>query len=128
MGRCDEITKTQARRLGATYIHELGINTPQHLAQALAAPTFDIALQKWRDTCLTQFKPSGKQHATYVTGKHVEPKFAGKLLEQVDKQAVQLWINELSESGLKPKTVCNIVNFELERDRYSGLEITLVGD
>jgi hypothetical protein len=52
VGRCDEITKTQARRLGDQYIHELGINTPQHLAQALAAPTFDIALQKWRDACL----------------------------------------------------------------------------
>ncbi len=109
VGRCDEITKTQARRLGATYIHELGINTPQHLAQALAAPTFDVALQKWRDACLVGFKPSGKQSATYVVGKHVEPKFKGKLLEQVDKQAVQLWINALEESGLKPKTVSNVV-------------------
>jgi integrase len=39
----------------------------------------------------------------------VNPKFSGKLLEQVDKQAVQLWINELAASGLKPKTVSNIV-------------------
>src|SRR6516165_5140138 len=31
------------------------------------------------------------------------------LLEQVDKQAVQVWINELSASGLKPKTVSNVV-------------------
>src|SRR5580692_5159315 len=109
VGNVDEITKTQARRLGDAYIHELGINTPQHLAQSLAAPTFDVALQKWRDACLVGFKPSGKQSAKYVVGKHVEPKFTGKLLEQVDKQAVQLWINELASSGLKPKTVSNIV-------------------
>ncbi len=31
IGRRDELTKTQARLLGDAYIHELGINTPQHL-------------------------------------------------------------------------------------------------
>jgi len=31
------------------------------------------------------------------------------LLEQVDKQAVQIWINDLTASGLAPKTVSNIV-------------------
>jgi integrase len=111
VGRCDELTKTQARRLGDNYIHELGINTPQHLQSAMTsvAPTFDAALQKWREACLVGFKPSGKQSATYVVRKHVEPNFKGMLLGQVDKQAVQLWINELSASGLAPKSVSNIV-------------------
>jgi integrase len=76
---------------------------------ASAAPTFGAALQKWREACLVGFKPSGKQSATYVVRKHVEPKFKGLMLEQVDKQAVQVWINELTASGLKPKTVSNIV-------------------
>ncbi len=74
-----------------------------------AAPTFAAALQKWREACLVGFKPSGKPSATYVVGKHVEPKFKGLLLERVDKQCVQLWINELSASGLAPKSVSNIV-------------------
>jgi integrase len=109
VGRIDQITKTQARRLGDAYIHELGINTPQSLERAFAAPTFDAALQRWREACLVVFKPSGKQSATYVVRKHVEPKFKGVLLENVDKQATQLWINELSASGLAPKTVSNVV-------------------
>ena len=109
VGRCDEITKTQARRLGDTYIHEQGINTPQHLQQALAAATFDIALQKWRDACLVGFKPSGQQSAKYIIQKHIEPKFCGKLLEEVDKQAVQLWINDNLVDSLAPKSVSNVV-------------------
>ena len=44
VGRCNEITKTQARRFGDAYLHEIGVNTPQHLERAMAAPTFDTAL------------------------------------------------------------------------------------
>jgi len=109
LGSIDELTKTQARRLGAEHLHKIGVNTPQHLAQATAAPTFDAALQKWKDARLVAFKPSSKNSSTYIVNKHIEPGFAGKLLEQVDKQTVQLWVNNLTESGLAPKTVSNIV-------------------
>jgi hypothetical protein len=109
IGRVDEMTKTQAKRLGKKYLEELGINTPQHLDRALNASTFDIALQNWKTGLLPGFKPSGQQSSKYIIKKHITPKFGGLLLEQVDKQAVQVWINELSASGLKPKTVSNIV-------------------
>lgn len=109
IGRVGEITKTQAKRLGKKYLEELGINTPQHLDQALNASTFDIALQNWEAGLLPGFKPSGQQSSKYIIKKHIKPKFGGMLLEQVDKQAVQVWINELSTSGLKPKTVSNVV-------------------
>jgi hypothetical protein len=39
----------------------------------------------------------------YSVNKHIVPRFEGMLLEQMDKQALQVWINELSVSGLKPK-------------------------
>lgn len=58
---------------------------------------------------LANFDPSGQQSSKYIIKKHIKPKFGGMLLEQVDKQAVQVWINELSKSGLKPKTVSNVV-------------------
>src|SRR5690242_1799320 len=45
----------------------------------------------------------------YTVGKHITPRFTGLLLEQVDKQAVQCWVNDLVASGLAPKTVSNIV-------------------
>jgi hypothetical protein len=109
VGRCDELTKPQARRLGDTYLHEIGVNTPQCLERAMAAPTFDAALQKWREACLVGFKPSGKQPTGYCVNKHIVPKFSGMLLEEVSKQAVQVWIHELNTSGLEPKTVRNIV-------------------
>jgi len=108
IGRCDEMTKTQARRLGAEYLSKIGINTPQHLAKALAAPTFDSALTKWKVARLPGFKPSGRTTSEYTVGKHIEPRFKGMLLEQVDKQAVQMWVNDLAAS-LAPKTVSNIV-------------------
>ena len=109
VGRVDEMTKTQARRLSKNHLEEIGINTPHHLALAINVSTFDIALQKWETGLLPGFKPSGQQSSKYIIRKHIKPKFSGMLLEQVDKQAVQVWINELSASGLKSKTVSNVV-------------------
>jgi integrase len=109
IGRMDEMTKTQAKRLGKKYLDELGINTPQHLQLVTTVPTFAVALQKWEKGLLPGFKPSGQQSSKYIIRKHIKPKFGGTLLEEVNKQAVQEWINKLEESGLKPKTVSNIV-------------------
>jgi integrase len=103
------MTKTQARRLGKKHLEEIGINTPQHLELAINVSTFDIALQKWETGLLPGFKPSSQQSSKYIIRKHIKPRFGGMLLEQVDKQAVQMWINELRASGLKPKTVSNVV-------------------
>ena len=58
IGRVDEMTKTQARRLAKKHLEEIGINTPQHLERAINVSTFDIALQKWETGLLPGFKPS----------------------------------------------------------------------
>lgn len=108
IGRVDVMTKTQARRLAKKHLDEIGVNTPQHLERAINVSTFDTALQKWETGLLPGFKPSGQQSSKCIIKKHIKPKFGGMLLEQVDKQAVQVWINELSASGLKPKTVSNV--------------------
>lgn len=108
IGRVDVMTKTQARRLAKKHLDEIGVNTPQHLERAINVSTFDVALEKWETGLLPGFKPSGQQSSKYIIKKHIKPKFGGMLLEQVDKQAVQVWINELSASGLKPKTVSNV--------------------
>lgn len=115
--------------LGAQWLHERGINTPLHLEQAAAAvvPTFDSALAKWKDARLVGFKPSGKSSSEYVVNKHIAPHFKDMLLEQVDKQAVQVWANNLSASGLAPKNgeqhrQAAKIHLELERHRYEGLE------
>ena len=109
LGDVDKLTKTQAKRLGTELLHKQGINTPDHLEQAIAVPTFDSALAKWKEARLQCFKPSGKTTTDYTVGKHIAPRFKGLLLEQVNKQAVQCWINDLVASGLAPKTVSNIV-------------------
>jgi integrase len=109
VGRIDEITKTQAKRLGSEYLHKIGVNTAGYLERSLAARAFKSALKKWQDARLVGFKPSGKLSSWYVVNKHIAPRFGGMLLEQVDKQAVQVWINDLTASGLAPKTVSNIV-------------------
>jgi integrase len=106
--RSAELTKTQAKRLGAQWLYDQGVNTSQHLQQPVV-PTFDGALEKWREACLVNFKPSGRDTTKYIVGKHIEPRFKGLRLEEVNKQAVQLWINDLKESGLAPKSVSNIV-------------------
>jgi integrase len=108
LGDVDTLTKTQAKRLGAEWLHDHGVNTPEHVEQATAVPTFDSALAKWKEARLQCFKPSGKSTAEYTVGKHISPHFTGLLLEQVDKQAVQCWVNDLAASGLAPKTVSNI--------------------
>jgi len=110
VGRCDELTKTQARRLGDNYLHEIGVNTPQYLARAMAAPTFDAALQKWREACLVGFKRSGQHLSKCVVNKHIEPKFYSVLLEKVDKQAVQSRVNDMKESGsFEAKSIGSVV-------------------
>jgi integrase len=107
LGDVDELTKTE--RLGAEWLHDQGINKPEHIQQGTAVPTFDSALAKWTEARLQCFKPSGKATSKYTIGRHIAPRFKGLLLEQVDKQAVQCWVNDLAASGLAPKTVSNIV-------------------
>jgi integrase len=109
LGDVDKLTKTQAKRLGAEWLHHHGVNTPEHIEQADAVPTFDSALAKWKEARLECFKPSGKSTSECTVAKHIAPSFEGLLLEQVDKQAVQCWVNDLAASGLAPKTVSNIV-------------------
>ena len=109
LGDVSDLTKTEAKRLGAQWLHEQGINTPEHAQRAYVVPTFDSALQKWQEARLVAFKPSGKSSSEYVVNKHILPRFRGMLLERLDKHIVQLWINDLSASGLAPKTVSNVV-------------------
>lgn len=52
LGDVDKLTKTQAKRVGAELLHKQGINTPDHLEQAIAVPTFDSALAKWKEARL----------------------------------------------------------------------------
>ena len=110
LGEISELTKTEAKRLGAQWLAENGINTRQYLERATAVPTFDSALERWKGACLVNFKPSGRDSARYSVGKHIEPRFRGMLLEKVDKQAVQLWINDL-KGAMAPKTARNNVKY-----------------
>jgi integrase len=108
IGAVNEMTKTQAKRLGREWLRKNGINIRENMERAIDPPTFDTALEKWREACLPTYKPSGRDTTRYQVKKHVEPRFTGKPLEQVNKQAVQVWINDL-KGTMAPKTVRNLV-------------------
>jgi integrase len=108
LGKISDFTKTAAKRLAAETLDKMGINSAEHLTQAVNVPTFAVALEKWRAAVLPTYKIAGRITSGYVVNKHIVPQFKDAALEAIDKQTVQVWVNKLNES-LKPKSVSNVV-------------------
>src|SRR5271169_3157896 len=67
IGRCDEMTKPEARRKLAVMLHELGVNDNSYLEKALTpVKLFSEQAEWWEANVLPMHKPSSQNSSHYI--------------------------------------------------------------
>src|SRR5271156_6765098 len=110
IGRCDEMTKPEARRKLAVRLHELGVNDNSYLDKALTAvKLFSEQAEWWEANVLPMHKPSSQNSSHYILKKHLIPYFGQIPMDAISEGTVQEWISGLKLQGtLGPKTIANM--------------------
>jgi integrase len=109
LGQKSSMTKPEARRKLMDIIVAEGVNTPEHLENALRpVVTFDHLADAWELKRLPQLKPSTRYTAPCLNKKYLCPFFGPMPPEEIKTGIINDWIAELENKGLQPKTVHNL--------------------
>jgi integrase len=110
IGRCDEMTKPEARRKLAVMLHELGVNDNSYLDKALTpVKLFSEQAEWWEANVLPMHKQSSQNSSHYILKKHLIPYFGQMPMDAISESTVQEWISGLKLQGtLGPKTIANM--------------------
>lgn len=110
LGFRDQMTKTAARQKLRALLDDQGINTAEHLEQALKPPlpavTFNSVADEWELKKLPQLKPSTQYAAPKLIARYLRPFFGGMAVETIKTGIVNDWIAVLNKT-LEPKSVVN---------------------
>ena len=109
LGTKKELTRSEAKHKLMDVLMQEGVNTPTHLERSLKPPTtFADVADGWEQKRLPQLKESSRYTAPKLIAKYLRPRFGQMALEEIKTGAVNDWIVELRDRGLKPKTIHNL--------------------
>jgi len=110
IGRCDEMTKPEAKRKLSVMLHELGVNDNSYLEKALTpVKLFSEQAEWWEANVLPMHKPSSQNSSHYILKKHLIPYFGQMAMDARSEGTVQEWISGLKLQGtLGPKKIANM--------------------
>ena len=110
------LTKSERERRKAEIVNSHGANSVEHFNQIVAqvtGQTFREQAKKWLHQCLTRkrkpVKPATIRGWESYLDKHLNPLIGDTLLGNVNNSTLKRVVTHLSEAGLSPKTIRNIV-------------------
>lgn len=112
LGNKSEMTKPEAKRALMDIIAKAGVNTPEHLEQAMLpvvpSLTFDAVADAWERKRLPQLKESTQYSAPILNRKYLRPFFGAMAPEAIKTGIINDWIAGLKRQARHPKTVHNL--------------------
>ena len=112
LGNKSEMTKPEAKRALMDIIAKEGVNTAEHLAQAMLpvvpSLTFNSVADAWEMKRLPQLKESTQYSAPILNRKYLRPFFGMMAPEAIKTGVINDWIADVTNQGRHPKTVHNL--------------------
>ena len=112
LGNKSEMTKPEAKRALMDIIANEGVNTPEHLAQAMLpvvpSLTFNSVADSWELKRLPQLKESTQYSAPILNRKYLRPFFGKMSPAEIKTGVINDWLAGLNGQARHPKTVHNL--------------------